>query len=247
MRWSALWLVLFSAAALAQSVISPGTVLPLQLVCSLNSQKSKPGQIITARIMQDVPLSPREWIHAGTKVTGRVLVVKAAKDEQPAEITLRFEKLKFAHQSAPISTSLRVLASMMEVEEAQVPATGPDRGTPWAWTTRTLVGGEVAYGQGGPVARGDEIVGHALADGVLVPVEANPASGCRGEVAGNSRLQALWVFASDACGVYGIADMHITHAGRTAPVGDITLTLKSKNFDIRSGSGMLLRVNGANQ
>ncbi len=240
-----LGLALLPAGALAQSAIPAGTVLPAQLISSLNSQKSKSGQSITARIMQDVPLSPQNRIHAGAKVMGHVVMVRAGKDGQSAAITLRFERLKFAHQSLPISTSLRALASMMEVEAAQVPPSGPDRGTPWAWTTRNLIGGEVAYGENGPVARGDEIVGRALADGVLVPLRANPTSGCRGGFAGNNQPQALWVFASDACGVYGIPDLQIAHAGRTAPVGEITLTARPENLNVRSGSGMLLRVNGA--
>jgi hypothetical protein len=242
----ALCFILFPAAAFAQDTIPPGTVLPAQLSSSLNSQKRKPGQTITARIMQDVPTSPRRRIRAGAKVTGHVMMVKAAKDGQPGEITLRFEKLNFAHQSIPISTSLRALASMMEVDEAQVPPGGTDRGTPWAWRTRNLIGGEVAYGDDGPVARGTDIVGSALAEGVLLSVKANPGSGCRGEVAGNSQPQALWVFSSDACGVYGLPEVQITHAGRTAPFGEITLTSKQKNLELRSGSGILLRVNSPN-
>jgi len=239
-------LLLLSGAAFAQDAIPVGTVLPVELRSSLNSQKSRPGQTITARIMQDVPLSPGKKIRAGTKVVGHVVNVRPAADGQRAEMTLRFDELNFAHRFVPVTTSLRALASMMEVEDAQIPPTGPDRGTPWAWATRDLIGGEVAYGQGGPVARGTEIVGHALSEGVLVPVEASRNSGCRGELAGNTRPQALWVFSSDACGVYGFADVRISHAGRRAPEGEITLISRGEKLDIRSGSGLLLRVNGAN-
>jgi hypothetical protein len=240
-------LLLLSAAAFAQSSIPPGTVLPARLDSSLNSKKSKPGQTVTARIMQDVPLSSRMKIRAGAKVIGHILSVSAPASRGPAQVTLRFERLQSRHQSLAINTGLRALASMMNVAEADVPATGPDRGTPWAWRTRNLIGGEVAYGEGGPVARGTQIVGRALADGVLVPIESSPAFGCRGEIAGNTQLQALWVFSSDACGVYGIDHVQITHAGRSAPVGEITLTSKQGNLKIARGSGMLLRVNGSDQ
>jgi len=64
---------------LAQSAIPVGTILPVALNSSLNSRKVKPGQVITARVMQDVPLSPGSSIHAGTKVIGRVLGVNPAK------------------------------------------------------------------------------------------------------------------------------------------------------------------------
>lgn len=246
MKVFVLGVLLLSGGAFAQSAIPLGTVLPVELRSSLNSQKSKPGQTITARIMQDVQLSSEWKVRAGAKVRGRVVNVKPAENARGGEITLRFERLVFAHHSVPVVTSLRALASMMDVEDAQIPPAGTDRGTPWAWATRNLIGGEVAYGEGGPVVHGTEIVGHALTGGVMVPVQAGSASPCRGEVAADSRLQALWVFSSDACGVYGVADVKITHAGRTAPKGEITLTSQRGKVNLRSGSGLLLRVNGGN-
>ncbi len=225
--------------ALAEGPIPPGTVLATQLNSSLDSQKAKPGQKVTLRVMQDVPGTK---VHAGAKVIGHVISVQR-QDGNSAHLTLRLDRLNFDHQSVPINTSLRAIASMMEVEDAQVPPMGTDRGSPWAWMSRNLIGGEVAYGQGGPVVHGSDVVGTALFDGVLAPAQSNRSGGCRGEVNGNSKPQALWVFASDACGVYGI-DVQITYAGRTAPIGEITLTSTSKSLKIQSGSGMLLRVNG---
>lgn len=112
------------------------------------------------------------------------------------------------------------------------------------WATRNLIGGEVAYGTG-PVARGTEIVGEGLIDGVLMPARAKDKFGCRGEVAGNRRPQAFWVFSSDACGVYGFSDLQISHAGRTPPIGEIMLASRDGRVNLRSGSGLLLRINSA--
>ena len=196
--------------------------------------------------MQDVPISRRIKIRAGAKVIGRVVRAKAGTNGQPAEITVRFDRVKSGNHSIPVITNLRALASMMEVEDAQIPPAGTDRGTPWAWTTRNLIGGEVAYGQGGPVVHGADIVGHSLFGGVLVPARASADRRCRGEVAGNNRPQGFWVFASDACGVYGMDDVQIEHAGRTLPLGDITLSSSTGKVEINSGSGMLLRVNSGN-
>ena len=237
----ALTFLLLASGALGQSAIPAGTVLPLQLNSSLNSRKSTSGQIITARIMQDVPLAGTK-IKARTKVIGHVLSVQPASNGQQAEVTFQFDRVKLAHSEIPIHANLRAMASMMDVEYAQIPSTGPDRGTPYTWITRNLVGGEIAYGNGGPVARGVDIVGTALADGVLVPVSANTRAGCRGEISDNTRQQALWVFSSDACGIYGYPDVRMVQSGRTEPHGEIQLT-SPKDFIIRSGSGMLLRVN----
>jgi hypothetical protein len=242
MKSVALCQLVFSAAAVAQSVIPPGTVLPARLNSSLNS-KSRLGQTITARIMQDVPLPSKRKIPAGTKVVGHVVSVHPLTIAGPSKVTVRFDALQHHHESIAISTNLRALASMMEVADAQVPPTGPDRGTPWAWRTGNLIGGEVAYGEGGPVVRGTQVVGRALADGVLLRLDTNSSSGCRGEFPGNNEPQALWVFSSNACGVYGMEGVQIAHAGRIAPHGEITFISKEGNLKIPSGSGMLLRVN----
>lgn len=245
LKFLALSLLVLPVQAFSQCSIPAGTVLPAQLSSWLTSQKSKLRQRITVRIMQDVPLPSGRKIPAGAKVVGHVLSVKRARDGQPAEMTLRFDELEFSHRLINVNTTLRALASMMELEDAQIAPAGTDRGTPWAWTTRNLIGGEVAYGQGGPVVHVGDVVGKSLFGGVLVPAMANRNSGCPGAVGGNAHPQAFWVFASDACGVYGM-DVQITHAGRTSPLGEITLTSRYGKVGIRSGSGLLLTVNGNN-
>jgi hypothetical protein len=236
-------LIMLSMDLFAQNTIPAGTIVPVALNSSLNSRKVKPGQVITARVMQDVPLSPGSTIHAGAKVIGRVIDVKPANGGTGAQVSFRFDTLVVSKRRIPIITNLRALASMMAVEAAQLPESGPDRGTSQnAWTT-DQIGGEVVYRGGGPVADGLRSVGEPTYGGVLVHVSAKPGSPCRGEIEGNDRLQALWVFSSDACGVYDFAGLAIVHAGRTDPVGEITLASDKGEVNIRAGSGMLLRVN----
>jgi hypothetical protein len=247
MKISAKIIVAFSlmlpTGTLAQISIPAGTILPVQLNTSLDSHKLKAGNKVTARIMQDVPGTP---VRVGAKVTGEIIKVEVPQG-QPAQITLRFDNVKVGHQVVPVKTSLRALASMMEIEDAQTPAVGTDRGTPWAWMPRTLIGGEAAYGQGGPVVHGADVVGTAVFDGVLAPAQRNPDRGCRGEVEGNNKPQALWVFASDACGIYGMENIRIIQNGRTSPRGEITLSSSEGRLLVHSGSGMLLRVNRNSQ
>jgi hypothetical protein len=234
---------MFAAELFAQSAIPPGTILTVALNSSLNSGKVKVGQVITARVMQDVPLAQGSKIHAGAKVLGHVIDVKTANGTNGAQISIRFDTITVSKQRIAITTNLRALASMMAVEAAQVPDTGPDRGTSQnAWNT-DQIGGEVVYRGGGPVADGLHFVGEPTYGGVLVHVSAKAGSPCRGDIEGNDRLQALWVFSSDACGVYDFVDLTILHAGRTTPVGQITLASDHGNVNVRAGSGMLLRVN----
>ena len=74
MKWLLVPLLLCTLGFCAQDAVPPGTVLPAQLNSSLDSAKNKPGQVITARIMQDVPLGAGK-IPAGAKVIGRIVSV----------------------------------------------------------------------------------------------------------------------------------------------------------------------------
>ncbi len=209
--------LMFAAHLSAQEAIPPGTILPVQLNSALRSDKSKPGEKISARIMQDVPLPNGAKIRAGSKVLGRVTAVRPAANG--AEIAMRFDELAMGKRRIPVTTDLRAIATVMEVSDAQDPESGPDRGTPrYSWTT-DLIGGEVNYGGGNPVVHGSDVVGLSVPPGVLVHVSSAPGMKCRGEIDHNDRLQALWVFSSDACGVYGFPDLSISHAGRSAPSG----------------------------
>jgi hypothetical protein len=131
----------------------------------------------------------------------------------------------------------------MEVQFAQIPETPPGFGTPYPWVTTDLIGGDVKYGVDGPVTdSASQTLGKGTSNGVLVHVRARPGSPCRGDSGDAGRLQALWVFSSDACGVYGMDRVKIEHAGRTAPAGEIVLSSDVGDVNVRSGSGLLLRV-----
>jgi hypothetical protein len=195
--------------------------------------------------MQDVPLSPGVRIRAGARVVGHIVEVSSESVGAPAHVSLQFDKLISSHQAISITTSLRVIAGFMRVAEAHIPPIGPGESDVYRWLTTVQVGGDVVYGEGGPVTVGDnpnEIVGKKVNDGVLGQVRANASTKCRGAIEGNDNPQALWVFSSDACGAYGLDHISITHAGRTDPIGVIVLASESGNLKIASGAGMLLRV-----
>lgn len=235
MKRASLGLLLLLASSLAaQNVIPAGTILPLQLDTGLNAAKAKAGQEIRASVMQNIPGTP---VHRGAHVVGHVVSV------MPSRIEVRFDTLLVRDQRIPLTTNLRALASMVEVEQAQDPEAGPDRGTPPAWYTTRQIGGEQVYRGGGPVARGITAVGEPVPYGVLDRLNPNPP--CRAAIANNDAPQALWLFSSDACGLYGYDNLAIDHAGRTEPVGTIRLSAKTGKLKIRSGSGLLLRVQGS--
>jgi len=237
-------LIAFSMRLPAQDKIPAGTILPVQLNSSLRADKARVGEQVSGRIMQDVPLTGGHRIHSGAKVIGHVVSVRPWGNGIPSEISLHFDTLKIGKHHIAMTTNLRALATMMDVSEAQVPESGPDRGTSENEWTTDQIGGEVVY-RGGIVAQGRNIVGNSVfGGGVLVHVSSRPGMKCRSEVAGNDQLQALWVFSSDACGLHDLPHLTLAHAGRTDPVGQIMLRSNKGNVKVPAGSGMLLRAIG---
>jgi hypothetical protein len=225
--------------------IPPGTILPVRLNSTISSAKSKPGQVITARVMQDVPLSAGARIRTGSKVIGHIIDVAPASTGAQERVSLQLDKLISAHQTISIATNLRAIAGFMRIREAQTPPVGPGESDVYRWLTTVQVGGDVVYGEGGVVTSGEDanqIVGKKVNNGVLGQVRAKEGTNCRGAIDGNDSPQALWVFSSDACGTYGLEHINIAHAGRTDPVAVIVLASDSGNLKIPGGAGMLLRV-----
>ncbi|HEX4076147.1 MAG TPA: hypothetical protein VHX49_12175 [Candidatus Acidoferrales bacterium] len=235
-------LLALAVTSRAAESIPPGTIFPVLLNSTLSSAKAKPGQTVTARVMQEIPLPDGAKIPAGATAIGHITNVAPASSGSPGRISLRFDTIKVWHQRIPITTNLRAVASFVEVEQAQIPTTGPDRGTPQdAWTT-VQIGGDTVYRGGGPVESALGKVGKPVPNGVLADVTANPDRGCRGAVNAGDPPQALWVFSSDACGAYGLAHLKIAHAGRTDPVGEIVLESTDGQVKVNGGAGLLLRV-----
>jgi hypothetical protein len=253
---NAVWRLLFTLACttlflhLAKAddgapTVPSGTILPVRLNSAISSAKSKPGQVITGRIMQNLLLASGARIREGSKILGHIVEVVPATTSAEARISLQFDKLISSNRTFSITTNLRAIAGFMRIMEAQTPPIGPGESDVYRWLTTVQVGGDVVYGEGGPVTTGEnanEVVGRAVAGGVLSRVRAKEGTKCRGAIDGNDIPQALWVFSSDACRAYGLEHISIAHAGRTAPVGVIVLVSDSGKLKISGGAGMLLRV-----
>lgn len=235
-----------SAMALFAQQIPAGTALPVMLNSTLDAKKDKPGREISARIMQNVLLPDGTHIPAGARVAGHLVQQSDPNAASGSRLVLKFDQLLMHGRSVPLVTNLRAIASMNEVFEAQLPTNNFDEyGTTIADWTTVQVGGDVVYrGNGQVIAPDNQVVAKATVGGdVTAKLPPVPDRGCRGEVGGNDREEALWVFSTSACGTYGFRDLNIAHAGRTDPVGEIVLE-SATNVHVRGGSGLLLRVDG---
>lgn len=232
-----------AAASRATTPIPPGTILPIRLNHGF-SDRSHPGSAISGRVVQSVPLPNAETIPAGATISGTITAIQPAARGASPTVSFTFNQLEMHHQKFPISVDLRALASSMQISLAQIPEVSSGFGTPTTWADTVQIGGDYVYGAGGEVTdQHNEKIGKALLEGgVLVHVKAQPGTPCRGELGDSDRPQALWVFSADACGVYGLQGVRIAHAGRSDPVGVVTLTAESGQVKVGSGSGMLLRT-----
>ena len=174
-------LFLVSTAASAATEIPDGTVLPVRLNKTLSSKNAKPGELIRARLMQDVPLPSFGRIKAGAMLFGKITSVEPASDDNGGSISFRFDTLKLGHETVRLDVYVRAVASYLEVDHAQLPLAGAEAGTPESTWTTVQIGGDVVRRGGGHVENRAGRVGEPVENGVLGRLDPNPGRGCRGD------------------------------------------------------------------
>lgn len=231
--------VLCSATMLAAQSLPAGTAIPIMLNSTLKSGDSKAGERIEGKLMQQLVLPSGMKIKSGSHVTGHV--VSAEMAGAVWRITVTFDSLQDQGRTIPLNVGLLAMAATESVFQAKTPIDAASTyESSYGWTTKQ-VGGDVVFRGRGYIASPEGKVGRwngSGAWGKLTPTGDCPAADV------NDQVQALWVFSTTACGVYGIADLKIAQAGSTPPIGQITLE-STKDILIREGSGWLLLANAA--
>jgi hypothetical protein len=224
-------IALMAAAPLVAQEIPAGTIVPVMLTVTVESAKAHPGQAITGKVMERVPLPDGQDIPEGARVIAHVDQVMPAQGKSPAWMAIEFDQIMIHGHQVPVKANVRAVASMMAVYDAQVPFFEPDT-TPRGAVMLAPVGGDPAFRPDNPERSFKKVV---TFDGELPP-------GCGARIDRESGTGALWVFSPYACGVYGYGKgLAIVKDGSEEPVGNIIVG-SQKNFDLHAGSGWLLRV-----
>ena len=233
--------VLCAGVALAQTP-PPGTVIPVALSSDLNATKDKSEKKVEGKVMQDVPLPSGKKIRKGSRIAGHV--VNVSHGPSGSRVVLKFDAIRNEGQTIHLTAALLALASVTSVGNSQSPISLNTDITPKdQWVTKQIGGDTVSRGVG-KVASHDGIVGTWLeGSSVLARLTPDSDAGCPSGP-GYDRDQAVWVFSSGACGVYGLKNITVVASGRLPPFGEIALASKD-NIEIRSGSGWLLIVVGS--
>jgi hypothetical protein len=233
--------LLSALAMLVTSGIPAGTALPVVLNSTLDAKKDKPGQKIDARLMQDIPLGAGEKIKAGARVTGHIVEVSRAGGGY--RVVVKFDQLQDRGTTIPLNVSARAIATSQSVYSAQIPIDPYSNSEPQSMWVMRQVGGDVVNRGRGGIASGDSMVGR-YDDGATWGKLTSSVQGDCTAADGNGIEQALWVFSTSACGLYGLEDVKLAHDGRTDPVGQIILE-SGKSIRVGGGSGWFLLVNAA--
>jgi hypothetical protein len=243
MTWLQLVVALLCCAAtLSAQNLPSGTALPVMLSSTLNSKGDKPGQKIEGKLMQEVLLPSGAKIKSGSHVTGHVIGLEVTSSPgQTLNLSVQFDQLETGGRTIPLNTSLRAMAASEKVFQAKTPIDAVSTyESSYGWTTKQ-VGGDVVFRGRGYIASPVGKVGRWNGSGAWGKL--TPARDCLATDS-NDQEQALWVFSTTACGIYGFEDLKISHSGDTAPLGQITLE-STKDILVRGGSGWLLVVNVA--
>ena len=242
-RLSAILLLCLAGSCLWGQKITAGTLLPAMLDGTLDSEKSKPGEAISAKLRQDVPLPGKGKIKRESKILGHVVAVSPASDGNPYQITVQFEQIEVNKSVVNTSVGLRAYATMELVAQSRQPANANSGTGTSVWDLNlSQVGGQIAY-SGQKVVKGNgQVVGRIPQPGAVLAVPmANPEFGCAGPGANQSE-QAFWVFSTNACGIYGDDDMKLVSGIGGAISGQVVFK-SPKKIMLRGGSGWLLQVN----
>jgi hypothetical protein len=206
---------------------SPGATLPVALGTALRAQRLTVGQIVTARLLQRVPLSDRAYLPSKAEIVGHIVASSASS------LSILFTELQWKDQTVPIHVRLVAAASSNNVYQTTLSLGGTDRGTsdPADWTTRQVGGDEVylSAGSGKVYDRYSQPVGYANFNGVY----ADPAS--VGELP-----RAMGPFSTTATGLHGLSGLSIVSPGSAGT--PITFRVSGPKWQIASGCALLLEV-----
>jgi hypothetical protein len=231
--------LLCSSTLLAAQSLPAGTALPVMLNSTLKSNSAKAGERIEGKLMQQVLLPSGAKIKSGSHVTGHV--VSAGLSGSVSHVTVMFDSLQDEGRTIPLNVGVLAIAATESVFQAKTPIDAISTyESSYGWTTKQ-VGGDVVFRGRGYIASPQGKVGRwtgSGAWGILTPAGDCPPNDV------NPQEQALWVFSTTACGIYGFENLKLTQAGSTPPIGQVTFE-SAKEILVRDGSGWLLVVNAA--
>jgi hypothetical protein len=237
----------FALAQASQSLLSPGTTLPIQFEKSVDPAHVHAGDLIAAKTTQQVRMANGRVLPAGTHVNGQVIAAnpfvfdKTPYAKQKASmLAIRFTSIEGNGEPLPLHVYVRAMADPLTVWDAQKPkATDLD-----PLSTTTQIGGDqVVPSQSEVVSQDGDVVGYRRRGGVyahLISAVGNGPKTC----SASDTEQSMGLFSASACGLYGYTDVTLLSMGTTGEISTLTLSSHRRSAKIWAKSEALLEVVG---
>lgn len=214
--------------------IAPGSVIPVQLIRTIDAKKAKTGDEVDARVTQDLKSNNGELIvPKDTKVVGHVTDAQArGKEQKESQVSIVFD-----HAVMKGGDVVSLPMSIQAIISPQALGGGNNSGDTGGAYSSPSASSESSAGSGGGGRPG--MAGGGSSASMPRP-QTNPAPS--GETAdqttgGGTRPPIT----ANTQGVVGISDVRLSTAGQTAQ-GSVVSSEKN-NVKLENGTLMLLRVN----
>jgi hypothetical protein len=225
--------------------LSTGTLLQAELAKSIDAKKAKPGDEVTARLMQDVRTGGNATLHKGSRLVGHVTEAQAkSKENAESRLGVVFDKavLKGGQEVAFVG----VIQALAPPVQGTLPVAGDDGGN---------LGSGMGSGNGGSMG-GGRSGGGAPAPMGGAGNNASPALGSINNTAGsvtnsaNGAVNGIHQTAGAAAngtinsttrGVVGMQGIALSTAANSGAQGSV-LSSASRNVKLDSGTQMILQV-----
>jgi hypothetical protein len=211
--------------------IAPGSVIPVQLIRTIDAKKAKPGDEVVARVTMDLKTTSGEVVvPKDTKVVGHVTEAQARnKEQKESQVAIAFDHavLKGADVSLPMSIQAVIAPPGSNANNGsndQGASSAPTSSAP-ASPAGNSRSGSGSMGSAGQTQPSTNATPNAAGEGTPAPKEAN----ARPQITGNTQ------------GVVGISNLKLEPA-KTAAQGSV-LSSEKNNVKVESGTMLLLKVN----
>jgi hypothetical protein len=220
-----------AAQASATPRIAPGSIIPVQLIKSIDAKKVKTGDEVEAKVTQDMKAGNGEVIvPKDTKVIGRVTEAQArSKEQKESQVGIAFDRAVLkSGGDVNLPMSIQAIISPSYLSANNSPG-GENTGQ--AQATGSPDGMSQGNGNSRAGATGRSQPPTPTPSPGAVPTEDKTGNGAHPPITGNTQ------------GVLGISDL--TLSSTAAPAQGSVLTSGKNNVKLESGTLMLLRVGTA--
>lgn len=219
-----------TAQPAAKERIAPGSVIPVQLIKTIDAKKAKPGEEVDAQVTEDLKSAGGVVIvPKNTKIVGKVIEAQPRnKQEKESQVAIAFDHMirDGNNVSMPMSIQAIIAPSYLSGGNGN---NGNGQGASQA-PSSPASGGGTSPEQGG------------RSPGTSAPQSSNP-SASSGEEPGTNATNSTAhpPITGNTKGVLGMQNMSLSTAA--SPAQGSLVTSEKSNVKLEGGTLMLLRVN----